>query len=54
MNQLPVHLSKILILVLSIRSDVISNFSMKVILMQMPMTILFVAKQEFMPEEDRN
>lgn len=54
MNQLPVRLSKILIRVLSIRSDAISNFSMKVILMQMPMTILFVAKQEFMPEEDRN
>lgn len=49
-----VRLSKILIRVLSIRSDAISNFSMKVILMQMPMTILFVAKQEFMPEEDRN
>lgn len=34
--------------------DVISNFSMKVILMQMPMIILFVAKQEFMPEEELN
>lgn len=32
--------------------EVISNFSMKVILM--PMTILFVAKQEFMPEEELN